>query len=71
MFHLCTGLIIRSNLQLLILQLSPNFSKQKTLKTTASYNCFDPTCGGEELYTQTVFVFQSILADRYIRRREM
>ena len=32
------------------------------------HNCSDPTCGGEELYTQIV---QSILADRYIHRREM
>ena len=31
---------------------------------------FRPLLRGKELYTQTVF-FQSILADRYIHRREL
>ena len=33
--------------------------------------CSDPTCGGgEELYTQMGFFIQSILAGRYIQRRD-
>ena len=34
-------------------------------------HCSDPTCGGEEQYTQTDFFVQTILADRYIHPREM
>ena len=32
---------------------------------------FRPFLRGEELYTQMVFFVQTILADRYIHRREM
>ena len=32
---------------------------------------FRPHLWGEELYTQMVFFVQSILADRYIHRREI
>ena len=35
------------------------------------YLLFRPHLWGEELYTQMVFFVQSILADRYIHRREM
>ena len=48
-------------------------SKQKTTLQWHQNYCSDPTCGGRNYILKWVFFFfvQWILADRYIRRREM
>ena len=41
-------------------------------KPSSIHNCSDPTCGGGgTIYSNGFFFVQSILADRYIHRREM